>query len=221
MKKNFNKRAGCFEKGGLSFCYSKFRSERGNVLFYIFMAVGLLSALTFAFVGDSRDDTMAQNAHRITETLFMQVQTIKSAVLECTLEYPAGGGDLDGDTDIDAVDNPNRPYPLSPTSVNNPGGAAADDNARNMKCPGSSAVIFSGAGTTGKFLPPARNGMGEWKYYNDANGVYIQVIGGSDGGTVSALSRLAGKFDTCEADINYGACGTNCFTGWLVRTTCP
>lgn len=200
-------------------------SERGNVLFYIFLAVGLLAALTFAFVGNDRDSVTTQNATRITEDLHAQVQLIKSAILECTMEFPGGGGDMDGDGTIDSADNPNNPYPVNPSFADNPYGPAADDNVRNLTCTGADsaavAAMFSGANTKGRSLPQPPGGFGEWLYINDADGVRIRITGSNDAATVQALTRLTARFATCQADLNYGACGATCFTAWILRAACP
>lgn len=63
-------------------------AERGNVLLYVFMAVALLAALTFSYVNGSRDSLASHTALRVAEELFAQVNTLKSAIVECGLEHP-------------------------------------------------------------------------------------------------------------------------------------
>jgi hypothetical protein len=200
------------------------RGQRGSVLFYIFIAIGLLAALTLTFVNSGKEGITTQAAQRMTENLYVQANGIKSSILECVYTYPNGGGDLDGDGDIDSDDNSNIPYPLDPTDANNPDGAAANDQVRNMQCPGApsgSYAIYDGVGTTGKFLPPQVNGFSEWIYQNNANGIYIQTTGAADQAVTAALDRLEARFDTCEADLDYGSCGATCLTIFILRATCP
>lgn len=212
------------------------RGNAGNVLFYIFLAVGLIGALTYAFVKDSRENYAAQNAVQIAEALFVQTNMIRGAVQQCIMEYPEGGdgtcggfscADLNQDGTITSADNPNLPYPLNPTSALNPNAkaglaAAAADNVRNLSCvgaPASAALMFSGASNQGRFLPPPPTGFSEWSYANNTNGVYIQITAPADAASLDALRRMRNKFNTCQAEINYASCGTNCFTAWLLRIT--
>lgn len=187
--------------------------------------MGLLAALTFAFVGNDRENTTAQGAYRLTEDLYAQVSLIKSSILECTLKYPNGGGDMDANGSITTADNPNNPYPVKPSFPSNPHGVAGDDNVRSLTCTGApsaaEAAMFSGANNKGRFLPQPPSGYTEWLYINDANGVRIRTTGPNDAATAQALTRLVAKFATCQADINYAACGSTCFTAWILRAACP
>lgn len=199
-------------------------SERGSVLFYIFIAIGLLGALTYAFVKDSREGTSSQMSFRVAEDVYVQVNTIRASIVECTVEYPGGGGDIDGDGDIDATDNPNSPYPVNPSHPDNPHGVAADDKVKNLSCtgaPAGKANIFQGAQNRGRFLPPPPTGFGDWEYINDADGVRIRIITTSDAAALAALPRVMSRFATCQADLDYDSCGAGCFTAWLQRTACP
>lgn len=202
--------------------------ERGSVLFYIFLAMGLLAALTFSFTKNSRENIVTQNAHRVSEELFSQLNVIRSAIMECALEYPEGGGDLDGSGVIDATDNPNNPYPVNPSNLNNPHGVAVNDQVRNLSCTGAPATeanIFQGANNKGRMLQPIPGGFSEWVYINDANGVRITTTGSTTAANIDALDRLMRKFSTCQADLNYdsgsGGCGARCFTAWVKRAACP
>jgi hypothetical protein len=192
------------------------------------MAVGLMAALTYAYVKDSRENFSAQSAVRIAEELFVQANLIRSAVQQCAMEFPQGGGNMDNTGGsagvIDAADNPNNPYPVKPTFAFNPHGVAGDDTAKNLTCTGAptaSASMFQGTNNQGRFLPPPPSGFSEWVYKNDANGVYLQTTGPQDAAAINALGRLMSKFNTCQADLNYGACGARCFAVWVQRNVCP
>lgn len=202
--------------------------ESGSVLFYIFLAMGLLAALTFSFTKNSRENASTQTAHRMSEEIFSQINVIRAAVTECTIEYPEGGGDLNGDGFINTTDNPNTPYPVNPSDANNPHGAAASDEVRNLSCTGAPAAeanIFQGANNKGRVLPPIPSGFSEWLYINDADGVSIQTVGPATAGAEDALARVMRKFATCQADLNYdrgtGGCGSRCLTVWIKRAACP
>ncbi len=89
-------------------------AERGSVLIYILIAIALLAALTYSFAKDTSSNINTQLANKTSQELYVQVNLIRSAILECTLAYPSGGGDIDASGVIDATDNPNSPYPLNP-----------------------------------------------------------------------------------------------------------
>ncbi len=93
--------------------------SRGNALLYVLLAVGLLAALSYSYVKDSRENYASQSAVQIAETLYSQVNMIKGAIVQCALEYPGGGGDMNKDGVIDTNDNHNNPYPLNPSDANN------------------------------------------------------------------------------------------------------
>ncbi|MBI3441465.1 MAG: hypothetical protein HY052_06650, partial [Proteobacteria bacterium] len=168
-----------------------------------------------------------------------QSNLIRTAVQQCIMEYPEGGAgspdggthsyaDLNRDGVIDSNDNPNLPYPLNPSSALNPDAVAGiaatvgTDYARDLSCvgaPASAALMFKGASNQGRFLPPPPNGFSEWTYANNANGVYIKTVAPNDPAALDALHRIRNKFNTCQAEINFGGCGTNCLVIWLLRVT--
>ena len=200
--------------------------QQGSAIIYVFVAIGLLAALTYSFVKDSGQSVVAQSAHRTSEDLYIQASTIRAAIVECAVQYPNGGGDMDGDGDIDSTDNPNNPYPVLPTYANNPHGVAADNTVRNLSCTGAPAAeanIFQGTNNKGRFLPPATSGFGEWVYGNDADGVYIRVTATAASAiTVNALDRVMARFSACQADLDFGGCGAACLTIWVQRlAACP
>lgn len=205
---------------------NSFHDQRGNVLFYVFIAVALLGALTYAFTKDSRESYSAQVAVKLAEELFVQANMIRSAVVECTIEYPAGGGDLDLNGVIEPADNANNPFPINPSNANTPNApaglaAAANDNVRNLTCVGAPAAranMFQGAKNQGRFLPPAPSGFGEWTYVNDNTGVYVTLVGPNNAMAIDALTRLVNKYDTCQASLNTG---TRTLTLWIHRVSCP
>lgn len=211
-----------FTGGARPFCS---RGQRGSVLFYIFMAIALLAALTYSFTRDSRDNVSGQMANKISQELYVEINTIRSAIMECALAYPAGGGDLNADDLIDSADNPNNPFPLNPSDgvMNslNPSTAFADDNVRNLACitaVDSKKMIFQGLESQGRFLPPPPPGYSEWTYANDADGVRIMITPGVTATDVAAMARLLARFDaaTCQATFTGGV-----FTVWLQKAACP
>ena len=214
------------------------RNESGNVLFYIFLAVGLVGALTFAVTKGSKENYASQNAVHVTEELFAQANIIRSAIQQCVQEFPSGGGDMDASGAINTTDNPNNPYPLNPssalnamavagcTTLNDPPGctsAAADNKVKYLTCPGAPLAgvsMFQSTNNQGRFLPPPPSGFSEWTYKNDAAGVYIQTTAPANATAIAALQRLFPKFNSCGYDMNYGACGATCFTLWIQRNSC-
>lgn len=197
--------------------------ESGSALVYILIAVALLAALTATFMRSSNEQPQAQANFRVASTLNSQIQLVRSAIQDCVLTYPAG--DTSGGAPTD-----NKPYPLEPDNayLDTP---AADKEVRNIRCPGNPgdsndhAPIFGG--TTGRYMPPPPPGFGQWTYANDADatdpdGIYFQIESvASDVGVGEALNKLADDYATCEVDINYAGCTTNCLRYWMIRTTCP
>ena len=191
-------------KGGL-FCFTG-PTERGNALLYVFLAVGLMAALTYSYVQDSRENYASQSAVSIAEELYSQINMIKAAVVQCTLEYPNGM-----DPTVCSCTPLNPPYPLSPSdplNPNSPAGTAAagDDYVRHLTCVGAPtglAAMFSGTSNQGRFLPPPPAGFNEWVYKNDGGGVYIQITSTGDAASVNALSRVLNKFvaGTSQASV--------------------
>lgn len=206
--------------------------ERGSVIIYILMAIGLLAALTFSFSQGTRENVTTQVGHRTAEDLYIQASVIRGAIVECATQYPQGGDgtnnndpDIDGDGDVDDDDNPNNPYPVNPSHPDNPHGVAGDDSVRNLSCtgaPANEANIFQGTNNKGRFLPPPPAGFGEWEYGNTTDGVYIRIEPTVASTIASdALTRLLAKYATCQADLDYGSCGANCLTIWVTRAACP
>lgn len=200
------------------------RGARGSVLFYILMAVALIGALSFVVMEDSDSTVSTQVAQNTASELYAQANLIRAAVTECVLEFPGGGGDLDGDNDIDAADNANTPYPLEPNDALNPGGAAGNDQVRNLKCLMSSSTarnMFQGAGNRGQLLPPPPSGYTEWTYFNTvADGVGMEITAPLSATHLDALTRFMRKFSSCQAALDYGSCGVTCLTVWIDRPSC-
>ena len=210
--------------------------ERGNALLYVLLAVGLMAALTYAYVQDNHDSYASQSSVQIAESLFSQVNMIKGAIVQCALEYPMGGGYVNGNglsnQIITAADNYNNPYPLAPSNplITNAttngcagvGGAgcvavAGNNNVRNLTCIGApiaAAYMFQGANNQGRFLPPPTSGFSEWTYGNDSTGVYIQITSSGDAAGVNALSRLANQFSPGQYTYTTGGLT---FTAWIIQ----
>lgn len=217
-----------FLSGFLSGVFSGRARQSGSVLVYVFVAIGLLAALTYSFTKDSRSGVAAHTANRVAQELYVQANLIRSAILECTLSYPGGGGDLDGDADIDADDNPNTPYPLQPDNalVPDPPGPVAGNAVHDVVCLKSSTEtenIFQGVNNRGRFLPLPPAGFGAWTYTSHAtDGVYVEIetTGVASATEAQALDRLVNKFAACQASVS---CGATCtFRVWVDRkVACP
>ena len=193
------------------------------MLFYVFIAIGLLGVLTLSFIDSSREGAVNQSAQQLTETLYAQANTIRADILACVNKYP-NSVDLDGDGDIDSNDNPNPPYPLSPTNVNNPGGAAAQDSLDELMCPGAPSGQQKIYALEGMNLPKRLSGISQWLYKNLGTGqVFIKVTSfNSNKSEVIAFERVKERFSACEADINDAVkCGTDdCLIVYLKRNGC-
>lgn len=183
------------------------RRDSGNVVFYALMAVMLMAMLIFAFARGGRENLTPLLATKIAEELFVQANLIRSAIQQCALEFPGGGGDMAPvgapDGVIDENDNPNNPYPLKPSAPENanaPAGiaAAGDDNVRHLTCvgaPADQAYFFDGIQNQGRYLPPPPQGFSEWTYNNSSSdGVLIEIVAPNTSEAKAALQLVKTKF---------------------------
>lgn len=201
--------------------------QTGSAIIYVLMAIGLLAALTFAITSDNVGSTTNQSGARMAEDLYSQINLIKSTIVECTMVYPAAGRDYDADGDIDQIDHPNMPYPLTPMHANNPyDDTFTTDQVRNLTCTGApnaaAAAMFSGIGVKGRFLPPMTNGFTDWLYVSDTDGVRIETTYDASGEAAEAVKRIRKRMAPCETDLNFDSCGARCLTVWVMRLDdCP
>ncbi len=167
--------------------------EKGNALFLIFIAISLFAALSYAVFGGYRGQTAtSQQSFRVIEEVYTQVQSIRSAILECVLVYPEGG------------------YPADPLS----------GLVKDLTCPGNNdRGIWAGTGA--RFLPPPPRPFSDWGYTNDDNGSsgtgirIITTTTSTDAGVVAGLNQLDNQFADNEADVV--TTGTPSLTVWIVR----
>ncbi len=203
-------------------------NERGSVLFYVFLAMGLLGLLTVSLVDSTRDSASTQSAQQITEKLYVQANTIRATIMGCVNTYP-NAVDLDADGDIDSNDNLSPPYPLYPNDGNNPDGAGPDSRVIHVQCPGAPAghyYLFDNSGSFDpdtRFFPPP-NGFSEWFYSNVSeagnNNVFIYTyFSTNDPILVSAKERLKNRFTDCETDEDTSG-STMYFKIYLKREGC-
>lgn len=203
--------------------------ENGSVLFYIFIAIGLLGALTLSLVDSGRDGVTTQRAQQITEQLYSQANAIRTVIMGCIHAHP-NAIDLDGDGDVDADDNVSPPYPLNPNDSNNPDGAGPDNRAINMQCPGAPAgqyylFLQDGVIPTNSPIPDPPNGISEWFYTNaDESGnrnVYIyNSYSDSDQVIANAVERVRARYSACETSTDTSG-STVYFKIYLKREGCP
>ncbi|MBU0859600.1 MAG: hypothetical protein KJ667_06660 [Alphaproteobacteria bacterium] len=216
-------------------------AESGSALVYILIAIALLAALTVSFMQPSGNQTQSQNTFKTVSELQSQIDFIRAAVHECVLSHPGGDINIDNTaasanaTDVGA----DKRYPIDPSSTYFTGatiGPAAENFARNIRCPGNPgddqnhAVIFGGA--TGKFLPPPPPLFEDWRWYNGAGGIFFWVSSeNSDAFITEAYDRLEESFAACEADQIVGQAdldedgvaeceaGHRCLRVWMVMDT--
>ncbi len=157
--------------------------EAGNVLFYIFIAVALLGALTMAMSSGGGDQAIATSAFRITDNLRSQGQGVRSAILECILRYPAAG------------------YP----TVTIPGTPENIDGVQCTPNDGVTAAFDLFGGTLGHFVPQSPAPFNGWQYDNDGAGtVYIRIEtpaeSASDPSVISGIRNTASQYTADEVE---------------------
>lgn len=187
----------------------KYNCENGSALVYILIAIALLAALTVTFMQPSSQQTSSQSSFRTVSNIKSQVDTIRSAILECVLSYKKGDRSIDitgGGSDPDA----RRNFPIKPNSTHFSSatiGPTAGRLVKDIRCPGNPGnddenhvVIFGGI--SGKFLPPAPGLFDDWQYYNGTDGVFFWLqTNKTDAFINTALLKSDDQFGECEADI--------------------
>jgi len=149
--------------------------QAGNILIYIFIAIGLLATLTLAITRDTSTHDLSRQARENTALLIQQADYIRAAFQECAMLYPDGGGDLDGDGDIDGNDNPYAPYPLSAGSSKQPNGAGASQYLIDQQCTGAPAARAYMFQPPNQFRVPQPKVATQWYYSADADGLRVSV----------------------------------------------
>lgn len=205
-------------------------TERGSALVYILIAIALLAALTVTFMQSSSQQTSSQNSFRMVSDVKSQVDTIRSAIVECALSYRKGDTSIDisgSGTDTDA----RRNYPIKPNSDHYQSatiGPTAGRLVQDIRCPGdpgnndeNHVRIFRGA--YGKFLPPAPDLFEDWQYYNGTDGVFFWIqTNKSDAFITTALQKLDDEYGECEADVLDATGGAvDLDSGTPSETECP
>ncbi len=185
------------------------KPEHGSALVYILIAIALLAALTFTFMQPSGQQTSSQNIFKTVSDVKSQVDITRSAVQECLLSYRKGDSSIDisgSGTDPNA----RRNMPIKPNSAHYASATIGPTTGRlvaDIRCPGNPGNndinherIFGG--TSGKFMPPTPDLFEDWQYYNGTDGVFFWTqTNKTDAFINTALEKLDGKFDECEADV--------------------
>ena len=153
-------------------------AERGNVLFIIFIAVALLAALSMTLMSGGGEQAISMSSDKISQELFAQSQSIRSAILECNLinnyGYPPPSEDGEKMIELECQIGD------GPTMQN----------------------IFTG--TANRVVPPPPSTFVDWIYHNDGAGtIYYDIysLKPADKAVIGALEMLKGRYGTDEATI--------------------
>ena len=155
------------------------RSQAGNVLFYILVAVGLFAALNVAFMKGGSDSAVSMSANRMAQLLKTQAHSIRASVIECVLTYPDAG------------------YPAE----------AASGLAKDIECTPADRPDFEiFSGQAGRFMPQPPDPFNQWQYSNDGAGtIQISIATdpsmADDPGVTTALGYLDPQFSDDEVTI--------------------
>jgi len=196
------------------------KNTSGNILMYVFIAVGLLAALTVAIVKDGTVRDPVQEARRAADVLIQQSNYLRTAFQECAMLYPDGGGDLDGDGDVDNNDNPYAPFPLEATDSKQPNGAGASQYLIDQQCTGAPAA------TAYMFRPPSRYNVpdpqitSQWFYEAGSAGLRLEVsYSFPDQIRDNVVDILDQRLADCEFST-YDTGSTRFMRFWLRREGC-
>lgn len=189
--------------------YNKIFSEAGNVIIYIFAAMGIFGFLTFIMTNGTKESVAAADVQKMTSLVKTDLETIHSAIQECVLMYP-DPVDVNADGNINATDNPSAPYPLYPPNGSNTTmwWGTPSQNIKTIVCPGE-YMINNGSkvfdNDSGKFFSILDNTDFTVKYLtNDAPPVMIRIeVTYSKVTTVwsEVMSRLDAMLDPSNVGI--------------------
>jgi hypothetical protein len=146
-------------------------TQAGNVLFYIFLCVALLGALTMAMRGGGGEQATASSAFRMTEDIKAQAQGIRSVVLECILVQNAG-------------------YPTQ----------AASNLLGDVNCDmasGGAQNLFTAQSARAVPIPPLL--FNPWRYTNNGAGFVSATLISSRASSQTVRNILKGLADTFHA----------------------
>lgn len=154
-------------------------SQKGNVLFYILIAVVLLGALSYTMSRNSGEQTsVSVQATRIAEELNSQALLIRTAILECVLVNNFG----------------------YPATVSTP--------VKDLECQIDNIPTYRPifTGTASRVLPLPPKPFGDWVYSNDGAGnisLSIEAPGSAAGqaGVISGLNQLKANYAPEEITV--------------------
>lgn len=201
------------------------KHQGGSIITYALIAI-FLTGLLIAAMSQGAKKT-ASTSHLDEMMLYLQVdiKTIQEAISEC-VQTNSAAVDVNGDSAIDATDNPNAPFPLYGTGADtlaNLSSGAAGTAIANIRCPGApdgQRAIFSG-NMGNKFKTLGDTATYTTTYFTDATeGVYMRITRATGEALwTEAISRLNGKYSTCAASVvtAAGTCVNGCFYYWFVR----
>lgn len=158
------------------------KSQSGNVLFMIFIAVALMGALTAVMMRGGGEQATSMTATRISEQLKSQAASIRSAIVECDLTNNLGYP-VENAVTLDAV---NCQIDATPTYQ----------------------PLFTG--TANRFVPVPPEPFNAWYYNNDGAGtisISIDTPGANaaDLGIIQALESLKTQYGTEVTIVNNGS----------------
>jgi hypothetical protein len=132
------------------------RQSRGFVVAYLLFAISIVMLLT-VWVVKTRDlYGSGQQMADVRDSVLAQANLIRSKIIACTINFPAGNNGLGF----------RLPYPAPPGS-----GLVSD-----LDCPGAptgAQGLWRGDDTI--FMPPPPRGMSAWTFAHDATSIRISI----------------------------------------------
>lgn len=192
--------------------------QKGSIVAYILGALFLMGLLFATFSQTSNKSSDASQVEKDFQILKSDIESLHSAIAECIQIY-SKHADVNDDGTVDAVDNPNPPFPLYEDLTSGDAG----ESITQIKCPGapsSNNDIIKGEQDT-KLITLSSSSAYSARYFNHAtDGVYIRITSSlHDALWEEILSRLDGSFAKCSAEIvsDSGDCEGGCLYYWLSK----
>jgi len=149
------------------------KSQKGMSILILLVGAAVLSAALAAMLAGGTSIAAMSSSMNAINTTAAQASLIRSKILQCAIEYPAG----------DNATSYRKFYPAGAL------GASVD----SLVCPGSAQNLWSMS--DGVSMPTVTSGFAKWQYANDATSMRILITSTTSDRT-AILQSIANKLGT-------------------------